>query len=150
MLETEMNELFETNVNDANLPVTVDTEIILTSAPCLQYEKIELDPNFRAYLESKLTANSFLRRGIQKTHYQKTFEINVGRQSHIVDFMVANKQFSFISISLVYDKSDQHRSVYNSYNIELANKTIKTILLENTNNSYSSFSVKCDLDEDDD
>ena len=65
--------------------------------------------------------------------------------------MGANKQFWFISISLVYDESDQHRNVYNSYNVDLASKSIKTILLENTNNSYSSFNnVKFDLDEDDD
>ena len=77
--------------------------------------------------------------------------INVGSQSHGIDFMRANKQFSFTSISLVYDKSDQQRNVYNSYNVELTSKSIKTILSENTNNSYSSFNnVKFDLDEDDD
>ena len=44
--------------------------------------------------------------------------------------MRSNKQFSFISISLVFDKSDQHRNVYDSYNFELASKSIKTILLK--------------------
>ena len=47
MLETEMNKLLETNVNDANPPVTV----ILASVPYLQYEQIELGPNFRAFLK---------------------------------------------------------------------------------------------------
>ena len=98
MLKTEMNKLFETNVNDVNPPLTVDADIISTSAPYLQYEQIKLDPNFRAYLESTLTANSFLRTGIKKT-----FEINVSSQSRVVEFMEASKQFSFISISLVYD-----------------------------------------------
>ena len=51
MLETEKNKLFETNVNDANPPVTVDTDIILASVPYLQYEQIELGPNFRAFLK---------------------------------------------------------------------------------------------------
>ena len=65
--------------------------------------------------------------------------------------MGANKQFSFTSISLVYDESDQQRNVYGSYNVELAGKSIKTILLENTSNFYSSFNnVKFDLDENDD
>ena len=59
--------------------------------PSLQYGKIEFDLNFRAYLESILTANSFLRTGIQKT-----LEINVGSQSRVADFMGVNKQFSFI------------------------------------------------------
>ena len=63
--------------------------------------------------------------------------------------MRATKPFSFISISLVYNKSDQHRNVNNSYNVKLAGKSIKTILLENTKKSYSSFdNVKFDLDED--
>ena len=118
-------------------------------APYLQYERIELDPNFRAYLESTLTANSFLRTGIQKTPYQKMFIVNISSQSHVVDFMGATKPFSFISISLVYNKSDQHRNVNNSYNVKLARKSIKTILLENTKKSYSPFdNVKFDLDED--
>ena len=118
-------------------------------APYLQYERIELDPNFRAYLESTLTANSFLRTGIQKTPYQKMFIVNISSQSLVVDFMGATKPFSFISISLVYNKSDQHRNVNNSYNVKLARKSIKTILLENTKKSYSSFDdVKFDLDED--
>ena len=71
-----MNKLFETNVNDANPLVIVDADIILTLAAHLQYKQIELDPNFRVYLESTLTAYSFLRTGIQKISDQKTFEIN--------------------------------------------------------------------------
>ena len=85
MLETEMNKLFETNASNANPPATVDDDIIGTSAPYLQYERIDLDPNFRAYLESTLTANSFLRTGIQKTPYQKMFIVNISCQSHVVD-----------------------------------------------------------------
>ena len=71
-----MNELLETNVNDVNPLVIVDADIILTLAAYLQYEQIELDPNFRVYLESTLTGNSFLRTGIQKISDQKAFEIN--------------------------------------------------------------------------
>ena len=93
ILKTKMIKLFETNVNDANHPVTVDADIILTSAPYLQNEQLELHPNFRAYHESTLATNSFLRTGIQKTSYQKPFKINVGSQSHVVNFMGANKQF---------------------------------------------------------
>ena len=33
MLETKINELFETNVNDANPLVTVDADIISTLVP---------------------------------------------------------------------------------------------------------------------
>ena len=116
-----MNELFETNANNASPPPTVDAGIILTSTPHLQYEQIELDPNFRAYIESTLTTSSVLRIGIPKILYQKTFEVNVSSQSHIVDFKGANKQFSLISVSLVDDKSNEHINVCDSYNIESAN-----------------------------
>ena len=49
--------------------------------------------------------------GIKPTPYQKSFELVTGTQSRVVSFQGANKQFSFLSISLVYDKSDQHRSI---------------------------------------
>ena len=97
MLEREMNKLFETNANDANPLAAVDVDIILTLAPYLQYEQI------KNILKVSWKADSFLRAGVQKRPYQKTFEVNVGSQSHVVGFMGAHKQFSFISISLVYD-----------------------------------------------
>ena len=151
MLETEINKLFETNAQNANPPVNADAEIIMTSAPYIQYEQIELDSTFRAYLENTLIFQTYLRAGIQKTPFQRIFEINIGRQSHAVDFRGANKQFSFVSISLVYDKSDKHRTLYDSYNIELASTKIKLLLLENTANLYISFNnVKFDLDDKDD
>ena len=108
MLETEINKLFETNGQNTNLPVNVDAEIIIMSAPYIQYEQIELDSTSRAYLQNTLISQTYLRAGIQKTSYQRIFEINVRSQSHVVDFRGANKQFSFISILLAYDKSDQH------------------------------------------
>ena len=42
-----------------------------------------------------------------------------------------------MEISLVYDKSDQHTSVYDSCNCETASTTVDSVKLENTNNSYS-------------
>ena len=48
----------------------------------------------------------------------------VGTESRAVNFHAANEQFSFLTISLVYDRSDQHRSVYDSYNMELADTKI--------------------------
>ena len=62
-----------------------------------------------------------MRIGIPKILYQKTLEVNVSSQSHIVDFKGANKQFSLISVSLVDDKSNEHINVCDSYNIESAN-----------------------------
>ena len=151
ILETEINKLFKTSAQNENHLVNVDAEIIITSAPYIQYEQIQLDSTFRAYLENTIISQTYLRTGIQKTPFQRTFEINVRSQSHVVDFRGANKLFSFVSISLVYDESDQHRTVYDSYNNELASTKIKSLLLENTAKSYSSLNnVKFDLDDKDD
>ena len=46
---------------------------------------------------------------------------------------------------LVYDKSDQHNTAYDSYNIELGSKKKKTFTIENASNTYSIFNgVKLD------
>ena len=66
-----MNNLFETNANNASHPPTFDADIIFTLAPYLQYEQIELDPYFRAYIESTWTASSILRISIQKKTVSK-------------------------------------------------------------------------------
>ena len=62
-----------------------------------------------------------------------------------MDFTIVNKQFSFVAISLVYNKTNQHRSIYGSYNAELASTKIKSITFENALNTNSTFnSVKFD------
>ena len=69
-------------------------------------------------------------------------------KSCIVDFTGTNKQCSFFAILLVYDKSDQHKIIYDSYNAELASTKIKPITPENTSNTYSTFnSVKFDTSD---
>lgn len=50
-----------------------------------------------------------------------------------------NKEFSFLYVSLVYNKSDQHNTAFDSYNIELPVTKIKMLTLENAANIYSVF-----------
>ena len=69
--------------------------------------------------------------------YLKTYEINTGIQSQVVELKGANKQFSFLELSSVYDKSDQHNTLYDRYNDELAATFVASIKLENANNNYS-------------
>ena len=136
-LETDIQRLFKTNINqnaDA-LTRTVDAEIILTSATCIMYEQFKLDNNFRTYLEGVLSSEHILRIRIRDTLYQKSFELVAGTESRVVEFQGSNKQFSFLTISLVYDKSDQHRSIYDSYNGEVPSTMIKLIQLENASNT---------------
>ena len=52
--------------------------------------------------------------------YQQSFEINVGSQNLVVNFVGANGQFAFLELSLFYDKNDQHKTIYDSYNVEVA------------------------------
>ena len=95
-LEKDIQRLFEASINQATdtLPRTVNAEIILTSASYIMYEQFKLDDNFRTYLK-----------------YQISFELVAGTESQVVEFQGSNKQFSFLAISLVYDKSDQYRSI---------------------------------------
>ena len=75
--------------------------------------------------------------GAQKTPTQKTYEIKTGSDSLNVEFLGANRQFDWIEISIVNDKSDKHTTIYDSYNRELAAQNIKTIQLSNFTEIYS-------------
>ena len=75
--------------------------------------------------------------GTQKTPLQKTYEIHTGQDSIHVDFLGANRQFDWIELSLVYNKSDKHTMIYDSYNHELAAKWIKSVRLSNFTEIYS-------------
>ena len=139
-LETDMQKLFETNINrtaDA-LPRTIDANIVITSAPYIMYKQFIMHNNFRTYFKGVMLSEHVLRTRIKPTPYQKSFELVNVTESRVVNFKAANKQFSFLSISLVCDKSDQHRSIYDSSNVELASTKIKSIKLENASNTYNS------------
>ena len=152
--EQDMQRLFEANTNlgaAAGLPDTVDAKIILKSTPYLLYTQFKLNTNFRNYLETALVSESKLRTGIQKTPYQKSYELIAGAQSRTINFNNALKQFFFLEISLVYDRSDKHLSIYDSYNAEVASTQIKSIKLQNVSNTYSEFNtVKFDLEDEED
>ena len=75
--------------------------------------------------------------GAQKTPIQKTYEIQKGSNSLNIEFLGANRQFDWIEISIVPDKSDKHATIYNSYNREMAAQLIKTLRLTNFTELYS-------------
>ena len=75
--------------------------------------------------------------GAQKTRIQKTYEISKGQDSLNVEFLGSNRQFDWIEISIVPDKSDKHTTIYDSYNRELAAQTIKSLKLSNFTEIYS-------------
>ena len=168
-LETDMKKLFQsdtnhmgnpkpgktadsTNPNDYETdetPQTSDVQIVLLKAPMIQYKQLTLDTNFRQYLETILFSAKVLRMGVQKTPYQKTYELQAGSQDFMVDFQGANGQFDWIEISLIYDKSDKHLTAYDSYNAECASKFINYIEFANISDQHSSTNtLKFDIGND--
>ena len=151
--ETDYQRLFESKANQANdaLPNIVDAKIILTSTPYIMYQQFKLDDNYRTYLEGIMISNNLLRTGILPTPYQKSYEMVSRNQSITVIFEASARQFSFLEFSLVYDSSEQHKSIYNSYNAEVAVVQKDSIKLENVSDTYSEFNtVKFDLTDEHD
>ena len=75
--------------------------------------------------------------GAQKTAIQKTYEIQKGSDSLSFEFFGANRQFDWLEISIVPDKSNKHTTAYDSYNREMATQLIKSLKLTNFSDLYS-------------
>ena len=74
-----------------------------------------------------------------------------GSQSRTVTFEASARQFSFLEFSLVYNSSEQHKSIYDSYNSEVVAVQISSIKLENASDTYSKFNtIKFDLTDEHD
>ena len=98
-----------------------------------------------------MISNKVLRMGIKKDPYQKTYKLIRGAQAGTITFDLSNEQFSFLEISLIFDSSHQHKSNYDSYNAEVAARTVSSVRLENTSDTYSEFNtVKFDLTDEHD
>ena len=147
-LKKDMKRLFESwkvLALGSALP-TPDVKIIFTMAPYIQYKQILLDKNFRQYLETIMVSKKIIRMGTQKTPLQKTYEINIGQDSIDIDFLGANRRFDWIEISLVYNKSNKHSTIYDSYNHKFAAKRIKSVKLSNFTEIYSlTNEKKCNI-----
>ena len=127
-----MNRLFETKADVSNEP---DAQIIFHDTPYISYPQITLDDNFLTYFNGILRTRGTLRTDDISSLYQQSFEIDIRTQSVKVNFRGLNKQI--VKISLVFDKSDQHQTVYDSYNVELAAKYVQLLALENASATYS-------------
>ena len=84
-----------------------------------------------------MVSKKILRMGAQKTPIQKTYEINTGSDSLNPEFLGSNRQFDWIELSIVPDKSDKHTTIYDSYNRELTSQMIKSLQLSNFTKIYS-------------
>ena len=98
-----------------------------------------------------MVSEQVLRTGIKLTSYQKSYEIVAGSQSKTFTLTNVFKQFAFLEISLLFDRSDQHLSIYDSYNAEVAATNIKSRKLQNASNTYSWYNdIKFDLEDEED
>ena len=148
--ETDMQKLFESKMNQAadGLPDSVDAKIIIKLTPYLLYYQFQLEDTFRTNLESAMISEQVLRTGIKLTPYQKSYELVIGARSKTFTFTNVFKQFAFLEFSLLFDRSDQHLSIYDSYNAEAAATNIKSIKLQNASNTYSQHNtIKFDLED---
>ena len=131
-----MNRLLETNAK-ADVPNEPDAQIIFHDTPYISYPQITLDDNFLAYFNGILRSRGALRTGVISSPYQQNFGINTWTQSLKVNFRGLNKKIEWLEISLVFDKSDQHQTVYDSYDVELATKYVQLLTLENVSRTYN-------------
>ena len=137
ILERDVNKLFETNKKAATIPDAPDTLIQFHDRPYIAYEEINLTKTMDIYLSGILRSEQALIMGVIPSPYQQEFEIATDTQSLTVTFKRAQRQFEWLEISLVYDKSYQHLTIYDSYDLELAAKLIKSVKFENTSTTYS-------------
>lgn len=49
----------------------------------------------------------------------------------MINFDAVNRKFDWLEISLIFDKSIQHVSIFDRYNTELASKIIGKVKVEN-------------------
>ena len=112
-LDTDRCKIFESS-KQVITAGDLKGKIIWHNVPYIQYEQIRLNGNFRQYLETDTIVKNVLRMGIQKTPYQKSYELAVLTQSYTVDFIAAIRQLHWLQISLAYDKSDKHQTIYDS------------------------------------
>ena len=83
--------------------------------------------------------------------YQQEIEVNTRTQDFTCTFKGAQRQFDWLEISIVYDKSYQHTTIYNSYDLELAARLIQSLKFENTSSTYSfTGKLSYDLEKEDD
>ena len=145
-LERDLNKLLESNTKVAAIPSKPNAIINIYDRP-----DITLNKTADFYLSGILRSETALRQSVFSSPYQQLFEIGTGSQSFTCTFKGTQIQFDWLEISIVYDKSYQHNTIYDSYDLELAARLIKYIKFENTSTMYSLTGKRFfDLQKDDD
>ena len=149
-LERNLNKLFGRNKKVAAIPDNPDVFINIYDRPYISYPEINLTQQADLYGAGILRSETALRQGVLPAPFQQEFEISAGTQDFTCTFKGAQRQFDWIEISIVYNKSYQHSTIYDSYDLELAARLIKTVKFENTSSTYSltgEFSYNMEKDD---
>ena len=117
-------------------PVSEPDAKILLETPFISYPEIQLNENFEVYLSWVLRLKKAPRTEIKMTPYQLSFQINVGSQRLALNFVETNRQLAFLKLSLVYDKSDHHKTIYDSCNVEVGTQKVKSLKIGNASLTY--------------
>ena len=134
-LERNLNKLFEDTKKHAAIPTTdPDASIKFWDRQYIDYQEITLTSVWEMYLKEIQQNEPALRMGVLPNSYQQTFEVNAVSQTVSVDF---SREFNWLEISLVYDKSHAHETVYDSYDLELAAHLIESVKFVNASKAYS-------------
>ena len=150
-LERNLNKFFESNKKVSTVPENPDAFINIYDSPFISYQEINLTKNADLYFTGILRSETALRQGVLPVPYQQEFEIAVSMQSFTCTFKGAQRQFDWFEISVVYNKSYQHTTIYDSYDLEIASKVIQSIKFENTTTTYSlTGKLSNDFEKDDD
>ena len=137
-LERNLDKLFADVKKRAAIPTTdPDASIEFWDRPYVDYQKITLTSVWETYLKEILKDNNAVRMGVLPNPFQQTFEVATGAQIISVDFQGASRELNWLEISLVYDKSYAHETVYDSYDLELAAHLIESVKFVNTSKAYS-------------
>ena len=150
-LERNMNKLFKSNKKVSAIPDNLDAFINIFSRPYISYQETTLTQQVALYANGILRSRTALRQGVLPAPFLQEFEINTGTQDFTCDFQGAQRQINWLEISIVYDKSYHHNTIYDSYDVELAPKLIKSVKFENAGTTYSlTGKIEYDLEKEDD
>ena len=150
-LERNMNKLFESNKKVAATPDNSDALINVYDRPYISYQEINLTQQASLYGTGILRSETALRQGVLPVPFQQEFEVSTSTQNFTCTFKGAQRQIDWLEISIVYDNSYHHSTIYDSYDVELAAKLIKTIKFENASSTYSlTRKLSYDLEKEDD
>ena len=150
-LQGNLNKLFESNKKVNTIPENPDAFIKFFARPYIAYQETSLTQQAGLYQNGILRSRTALRQGVLPAPFQQEFEVAIGTQNFTCLFQGAQRQIDWVEISIVYDKSYHHETIYDSYDVELTTKIIKSVKFDNASTTYSlTGQIECNLEKEDD